>query len=370
MEAGKKRIIKMTAAVLAVVILAVGAVLSGMAIAQTVKVGEAEDHKISYEGERLNVIFMIGDGMGFDHVAAAEAKYGELFFNNNADVEGEVTTFSRNTFGPTDSAAAATALATGRKTGNGQVGQYCGKPFESLTETALKQGLAAGVIATEGVDGATPAGFSAHTSSRNDKDGILSDQLESGIDLFFGSNAERYDGLQAQIEQAGYDYVQNFEELEGAQGKIFASFEEILNGSGGRTPSLAQLVTSALNVLSANEEGFFLMVEESHIDKCSHDNDLSGALEHVKAYDNAVKAAVEYAQSIGNTIVIVTADHETGGLQYNNESAAELSDDMYTRGSHSSANVPYFVFGEVDFEFTEVMDNTWLSRLARAVLTA
>ena len=208
MEAGKKRIVKMTAAVLAVVILAVGAVLSGMAIAQTVKVGEAEDHKISYEGERLNVIFMIGDGMGFDHVAAAEAKYGELFFNNNADVEGEATTFSRNPFGPTDSAAAATALATGRKTGNGQVGQYCGKPFESLTETALKQGLAAGVIATEGVDGATPAGFSAHTYSRDDKDGILSDQLESGIDLFFGSNAERYDGLQAQIEQAGYDYVQ------------------------------------------------------------------------------------------------------------------------------------------------------------------
>ena len=67
-----------------------------------------------------------------------------------------------------------------------------------------------------------------------------------------------------------------------AQGKIFASFEEILNGSGGRTPSLAQLVTSALDVLSANEEGFFLMVEESHIDKCSHDNDLSGALEHVR----------------------------------------------------------------------------------------
>ncbi len=79
---------------------------------------------------------------------------------------------------------------------------------------------------------------------------------------------------------------------------------------------------------------------------------------------------MEYAQRIGNTIVIVTADHETGGLQYNDESAAELSDDMYTRGSHSSANVPYFVFGEVDFEFTEVMDNTWLSRLARAVLTA
>ena len=348
MEAGKKRAVKITALALIIVILAVGAVLSGMAIAQAVKVKEAEEYAVEYAGERLNVIFMIGDGMGFDHVAAAEAKYGKLFFNNNADFTGEATTFSHNPFGPTDSAAAATALATGRKTDNGQVGQRDGREFTSLTEIALAQGFAAGVIATEGVDGATPAGFSAHTSSRNDKDGILADQLKSGIDLFFGSNAEISAG-----------------------GKVFAAFEEIpLDGEGGRTPSLAQLVTAALDILSRDEQGFFLMVEESHIDKRSHENDLAGALEHVKAYDNAVKAAVEYAERIGNTVVIVTADHETGGLRYNGESAEELNDGMYTRGSHSGANVPYYVFGDIDYEFAEVMDNTWLSRLARAALTA
>ena len=370
MEAGKKRAVKITALALIIVILAVGAVLSGMAIAQAVKVKEAEEYAVEYAGERLNVIFMIGDGMGFDHVAAAEAKYGKLFFNNNADFTGEATTFSHNLFGPTDSAAAATALATGRKTDNGQVGQRGGREFTSLTEIALAQGFAAGVIATEGVDGATPAGFSAHTSSRNDKDGILADQLKSGIDLFFGSNAERYDERAEQIEQAGYGYVREFEEIS-ADGRVFAAFEEIpLDGEGGRTPSLAQLVTAALDILSRDEQGFFLMVEESHIDKRSHENDLAGALEHVKAYDNAVKAAVEYAERIGNTVVIVTADHETGGLRYNGESAEELNDGMYTRGSHSGANVPYYVFGDIDYEFAEVMDNTWLSRLARAALTA
>ena len=112
------------------------------------------------------------------------------------------------------------------------------------------------------------------------------------------------------------------------------------------------------------------MVEESHIDKCSHSNDLAGALEHVKAYDEAVRTAVEYAERIGNTLVIVTADHETGGLQYNGETADKLNDGMYTRGSHSSANVPYFVFGALEYDFADVMDNTWLSRLCRAVLSA
>ena len=231
--------------------------------------------------------------------------------------------------------------------------------------------MSVGIIATEGVDGATPAGFSAHTSSRNDIDGILEDQLASGIDLFFGSNAERYVPLKDKIEGAGYTFAQDLSQAQAAEGKVFAAFEEVPpGGSGGTKPSLASLTAAALDKLSADEDGFFLMVEESHIDKCSHSNDLAGALEHVRAYDEAVRTAVEYAERIGNTLVIVTADHETGGLQYNGETADMLNDGMYTRGSHSSANVPYFVFGDIDYEFADVMDNTWLSRLCRAVLSA
>lgn len=175
MEAGRKKAVKITALVLVAVVIAAVVVLSGLAIARAVEIDNAENYAIEYGGGRMNVIFMIGDGMGFNHVAAAEAEYGELFFTGNADVSGEVTTFSRNIFGPTDSAAAATALATGRKTGNGQIGQYNGKEFVSLSETASDEGMAVGIIATEGVDGATPSGFSAHTSSRNDIDGILED---------------------------------------------------------------------------------------------------------------------------------------------------------------------------------------------------
>ena len=134
-----------------------------------------------YNGGRQNVILMIGDGMGFNHIKAAQAVYGDLFITTaEKAAEGEVTTYSLNAL-PTDSAAAATALATGNKTRNGQIGQLNGEAFESTSERALSLKMAAGVVATEGVDGATPAGFSAHTSNRDKIDEIFADQLASGI---------------------------------------------------------------------------------------------------------------------------------------------------------------------------------------------
>lgn len=230
--------------------------------------------------------------------------------------------------------------------------------------------MSTGIIATEGVDGATPAGFSAHTSSRNNLDEIIKDQLTSGVNLYFGSNAERYAPMKAEISKS-YAYVDNIADIPTAGDKIFAAFEEIpLMADGARKPSLAMLATMAIDILSQNENGFFLMIEESHIDKCSHENDLSGALEHVKAYDNAIKAVVDYAERIGNTIVIVTADHETGGLQYNGESKDELSDGMYTKGSHTSVNVPFFVFGDIDYDLDNITDNTMIAKLCQAVISA
>lgn len=370
MQATKKKVIIITAAVLAVLIIAMSATLGGLAIAHYAKVSEVEALTLNYDGGKLNVILMIGDGMGQNHVKAALAEYGSLFFYDNADFSGTITTFSRDVFGPTDSAAAATALASGYKTDNGQVGMYKGKDLRSTTELAMSLGMATGIIATEGVDGATPAGFSAHTSSRNDLDEILDDQLASGIDLFFGSNLERYAPLKDKIEKS-YTYVDEYSEIAGAQGKIFAAFDEIpLVADGETRPTLASLAVAALDILSADEDGFFLMIEESHIDKYSHNNELSKALEHVKAYDNAIKAVVEYANAIGNTIVIVTADHETGGLQYNGETADRLSDDMYTKGSHSKADVPFYIFGSADRDFSQITDNTMIAKLCQAVISA
>lgn len=323
-----------------------------------------------YNGEKQNVILMIGDGMGFNHIKAAQAAYGDLFITTaEKAAEGEVTTYSLNAL-PTDSAAAATALATGNKTRNGQIGQLNGEAFESTSERALSLKMAAGVVATEGVDGATPAGFSAHTSNRDKIDEIFADQLASGIDLFFGSNIEYYAPLKEEITKK-YAFIDDMNDLNLSQPKIFASFEEIpLNNGGSKKPTLAELGVKAIEKLSANPNGFFLMIEESHIDKFSHDNELLNALEHLKAFDNAVKAVVEKAAEIGNTVVIVTADHETGGLEYNGETKEQLSDKMYTRTRHSDANVAYFVFGTVDCEFPEVIDNTQIGNLCKSIISA
>lgn len=326
---------------------------------------------LTYTGPKQNVILMIGDGMGFNHIKAAEAVYGELFLTTaKADAEGEVTTYSLTPLSPTDSAAAATALATGSKTKNGQVGQYKGKVFQSATELAVSLQMATGIIVTEGVEGATPAGFSAHTSGRDNADEILADQLKSGINLFIGSNIERYRPLKNEIEKS-YFFADSLSSLDWSRDKIFASFEEIpLSNKGETKPTLAELCTAALDKLSENPNGFFLMIEESHIDKFSHNNDLFSAVEHVKAYDNAVRTVTEKAAEIGNTIVIVTADHETGGLQYNGETKEQLSNKMYTKTSHSSANVPFFIYGEVGTTIPAVIDNTQIGNLAKSILSA
>lgn len=368
MQTKTKRQLKIAVIVLIALAILVSMIFAGLGIARAVKISNIE--QVEYNGEKLNVILMIGDGMGFNHLKTAEAIYGDLFMNT-ATVKGQVTTYSRNITKPTDSAASATALATGIKTYNGNIGEYMGKALTSTSEIAKSLDMAVGIIATEGVDGATPSGFSAHTNSRNNLDEILNDQLASNIDVFIGSNIARYESKKTMIEDAGYYFADSMDNLDMSQNKIFASFEEIPLEDGGITkPTLASLATMTMQKLNQNTNGFFMMIEESHIDKCSHNNDVIGAMSHVKAYDNAIKAVVEYAEEIGNTIVIVTADHETGGLQYNGESKDNINDNMYTLTSHSGANVPYFVFGNVDYDFADIMDNTQIAMLCQAIISA
>lgn len=365
-----KKPVKIALIVLLCVVLVTGVVFAGMAIARAVEIGNIGDIEVT--GSYKNVILLIGDGMGFNHIASARAYLGveELFMESAAVVSGEATTYSRTIIGPTDSAAAATALATGQKTDNGMIAQYLGKDLKSNTEYAMEKGMATGVIASEGVKGATPAGFSAHVFNRNSTDEITRDQMESGIDLFLGGAKDFYDDYAGDISASGYDYVTAASALDATADRIWGAFPDISTDGTGtdETPTLAALSVFAMQYLAAkSENGFFLMIEESHIDKRSHSNDMAGMLEHLIAYDNTVKAVVELARQMGDTLVIATADHETGGLQYNGESAAELSDAMFTKGSHSTANVPFFVYGNIG-EVPSIIDNTQIARICRTFI--
>lgn len=364
-----KKPLKIALIALLCVVLVTGVVFAGLAIARAVEIDRIGD--IAVVGGYKNVILLIGDGMGFNHIAAGRAFLGvdELFMESAAVISGEVTTYSRTIIGPTDSAAAATALATGQKTDNGMVAQYLGKDLKSNTEYAMEQGMATGIIASEGVKGATPASFSAHAFNRNSTDDITRDQISSGIDLFLGGAKDFYDDYAADIAANGYDYVTSASALSADSDKIWGAFADVSTSDGtDAAPTLAELSVFAMQYLAAkSENGFFLMIEESHIDKRSHSNDMAGMLEHLLAYDNTIKAVVQLAAEMGDTLVIATADHETGGLQYNGESAAELSDAMFTKGSHSTANVPFFVYSDIG-AVPNIIDNTQIARICRTYI--
>lgn len=356
----KKVLIKWGIVLLAIGV-CVGIVFSTIAIEHRKKINDI-DYDIELQGSYNNVILMIGDGMGFNHIEVSEKARGieSLYMERNALLLGECMTFSYNCISPTDSAASATALATGRKVNNGNISKYKDEDIKTNMEIAIEKGMATGIIATEGVDGATPASFSAHADNRNDKEDIISSQLSSNINLFLGSNKDYYDGISSDITAAGYDYINTLDDFDESKSKIFGSFSEVATANGtSETPTLAQLSEIAIEYLSVigGENGYFLMIEESHIDKFSHSNNMQGMLEHIEAYDVAVETVVEGTKDAGDTLVIVTADHETGGLTIPKKDDYEISDDIFTLTRHTKKLVPYFIFQNIG-ELNMVIDNT------------
>lgn len=295
-----------------------------------------------------NVIIMIGDGMGFNHLEATKQAYGLDSLNmENVVVKAESKTNSLF-WATTDSAAGGTALSSGIRTINGMISTYAFDPLrvfstpKSVTEVAIEQGKATGVITTDYTSGATPSAFSAHTYSRDNDVDITEQQLASDIDLVWGG----YNGLATAdvVSAAGRTYLGSATDLENFDGetKSFGQFnfddmKYVTNNFD--TPTIEVMTEKAIDILSKDEDGFFLMVEGACIDKHSHSNDKENMMLSLYEFDKAVGAALEFAAEDGETLVIITADHETGGLTYN----AETDEYYYTSGSHTSANVPLYM---------------------------
>lgn len=314
--------------------------------------------------EVINVIYLIGDGMGENHLELARQELGIEFVMDTMPVRGQTKTRSFSS-AVTDSAAAGTALACGVRTNNGAIGVY---PYDlfalyaypaNLTELAMEKGMKTGVVVTDTNTGATPAAFSSHTSARGNAAIIASQQVVSGIDLIWG--AANNETKRTDIEANGYAYVASYSELTQLTPgtRSFGQFNgsdlwKIANDSD--TPTLSQMTEKAIELLD-NDAGFFLMIEGSHIDKHSHSNKVAETVECVREFDNAVRAALEFAQRDGNTLVVVTADHETGAVTLKNSTY------VFTSGSHSKANVPLFVYGSSNFiQNGQAVKNTEVAR--------
>lgn len=326
--------------------------------------------------ETKNVIILIGDGMGFNHLYATEQTHDvKLQMFNRMEYYGAQHTRSSSS-DVTDSAAGGTALATGGRTINGYVGVYPTDPLgviavpASVTDVAMKYGKATGIVTSDSIMGATPSSFSAHVRDRDLADKIFAQQVVSEIDLIWGGAVPEIVTEEAVLENGKVfvDTLSEVQALEYGQKSIGQFNTDIMwQGAdyGTDDPTLSELAVEAIEILNQDEDGFFMMIEGAHIDKCSHNQDGEGAMKAVLEFDKTVSAVLDFAEKDGNTLVIITADHETGSVTRQYDGSY-----VWTTGSHSGVDVPCFVYGGGSvIENGEAIKNTDIPDRAVAYMT-
>lgn len=321
--------------------------------------------------ECKNVIFLIGDGMGFNSLDKTRYECNVTLDGFDAfPYKGESMTHSANN-AVTDSAAGGTALATGVKTNNYFVGTYPNDGHNlvshpmNLTELAISQGKLAGIVTTDQTTGATPASFSAHTHDRGDEKIINRQQLESKLTLCWGAETPSFTAQMA--AQNGFTVITDKASMDALEegSRSFGQFPHSTwhNYDYKGMPTLTQMTAKAIDLLDDDEDGFFLMVEAAHIDKNSHNNEGEGMVDAVQSFDKTLSYVLDYAEKDGDTLVIVTADHETGGITFNDGQY------VYTTTNHTGVNVPLYVYGCDNFmENGEIMENIEASRRVACVM--
>ncbi|WP_145414349.1 alkaline phosphatase [Paenibacillus xylanexedens] len=284
-----------------------------------------------------NIIFLIGDGMGTSYTSAyrymkdnPKTKVMEKTVFDPYLVGAQMTYPDDDKQNVTDSASAATAMSSGVKTYNAAIAVDTNqKNVKTVLEQAKQIGKSTGLVATSEITHATPAAFGAHDISRKNMDVIANDyydELINGkhkVDVLLGggkTNFIRKDrDLTKEFQKAGYSYVTDRASLLANKNKqvlgLFADggLDKFIDRTSA-TPSLAEMTNSAIDRLKTNKQGFFLMVEGSQIDWAGHDNDIVGAMSEMEDFAKAFKAAIDFAKKDGQTLVVATADHSTGGL--------------------------------------------------------
>lgn len=353
--------------------------------------------RAEFVAKARNVILFIGDGMGAEHRRAARwlrAGQEGVLAMDDMPVTGAARTSSANRL-VTDSAAAATAMATGVKTNNGVIGLTPGLGFaQNIVETAKGLGKTVGVISTTQLAHATPAGFVAHVGHRDQMIEIATQMFAAGVDVLMGGGedeflptsatgcypqaGERGDGrnLIQEAQAVGYAYVCDAAALAGVDTastyKLLGLFaDEVM--ARPASPSLAQMTQTAIDILSSSPNGFFLMVEGGMIDKASHGNDAATAMQDTLEFDDAVAVAKAYAAGAPDTLIIVTGDHETGGMSVALSATGEFRGDgpflmpdgtpfyvNWSSSEHTPSDVPVTAQGPSAEALQGTYENTYI----------
>jgi len=314
-----------------------------------------------------NIILLIGDGMGVSQVfAGLTANKGHLFLENFKHIGFSKTQSADNYI--TDSAAGGTALSAGVKTLNGAIGVNANlEPVKTILEEASEKGLATGLVSTSAITHATPASFIAHQASRGSYEDIAADFLKTDIDVFIGGGldhfAKRADkrNLVDSLKNKGYQVETEIDKIKKVkEGKLAGLTAAVHNGRMSERSDMLPVATeTALKILSKDNEGFFLMIEGSQIDWGGHAASTIYVCEDMLDFDQVIGQTLEFAAKDKETLVIVTADHETGGMALTDGSIEKgIVQAAFPTGDHTGVMVPVFSYGPGAGEFTGIMENT------------
>lgn len=316
-----------------------------------------------------NVILLVGDGNGLAQISSATlANGGDLTLTQLKSI-GLLKTQSADDF-TTDSAAAGTALATGTKTYNRSIGiGISGKPLTNIIEFLASHDFVSGCITTDKITGATPASFYAHQKDRSDTLEIAEDLIKSKLSLFVGGGSNDFQNGQLTKHFDILNDISTIGKSKKARIGHFISTGSIPSILEGRGNVLAEATKNGMQFLQNKNKPFFLLVEGAKIDSYGHSNEVSGIISEGIDFDQAIAESIKFADKTGNTLVIITADHETSGFsipQGNLESRMIEGD--FTTHDHTGTMVPIFAYGPHSQEFQGVYENSELFKKILKVL--
>lgn len=319
-----------------------------------------------------NVIFMVGDGMGLGQITAGMYSNGGKLELERMKTIGLHKCHAGNKL-ITDSAAGATAFACGKKTYNGAIAVDMDTiPIPTILEEAEEKGLATGLVSTSTIVHATPASFIAHNAYRKNYEAIAADFLKTEVDVFIGGGSKYFNNrsderdLYEELRAKGYvisDYfAQDFEEVNIDPTKNFAyltSLDDPLPVAQGRD-YLADAAMKSIEMLKARsgDKGFFIMIEGSQIDWGGHANNANYIITEMIDFDQTIGRVLDWAEQDGETLVVVTADHETGGFAIQKESTPDKLVTAFTSDYHTATMIPVFAKGPGEDLFEGIYENT------------
>ncbi len=333
----------------------------------------AKQEKLEDKAKPKNIILLIGDGTGLSQISASQFYNDETSNYDRFKHIGLIKT-SSSSDPITDSAAGATAFASGVKTYNGAIGvDHDTIGVTTILEKLAEKGYSSGLIATSSITHATPASFFAHVPYRRQEDAIALALAESRVNFFAGGGRNFFNKNKRKDTISGFDLLtrKQFQldtiDLPSTttildQNKKYAyllannGMPKMTEGRGDFLPKATKL---GLNHLSQNKTGFFMMTEGSQIDWGGHENNTDYLVSELIDFDTTIGIALDYAQSNTETLVIVTADHETGGFSLSSKKGNyNQLEPTFSTGGHTATMVPVFAFGPGSEEFQGIYENT------------